>query len=260
MKNKNFSYQGLDGANYVEKKKFSLKKKNFSIYQQKEFISPGLRLAATLERGKRKLQGKVEDVFGMGKIIDPRTGQPVVQDARKRKLISEGATPQIPQVSQPKATEIGKNGKIDVSGTVRRVKRKTAPLVGKGINAGIDLVDSITYPVVGAIHTPGRTLSKGIEKTIENPVGAATYGLSYAAPFMGNAGKVIMTIDNAVPNPLQFKAMNAVTPKPAREWLKKKSVQFKEGVGKNMNSFQWSTPVKAVGKVLTTAGTLKTTT
>lgn len=248
MKNKNFSYQGLDGISYIEKKKFSLKRKNFSIYQQKEFISKGLTIAAKIERGKRNLQNKVEDIFGVGKIIDPKTGKPVVQDARKRRLIAEGVTPQMPEMSQPKATEIGKDGKINVGGVVRRLKRKAAPVIGKGINAGIDLVDSITYPTVGMIHTPGRTLSKGIEKTIENPVAAATYGVSYAAPFMGTVGKAIMVADNLVPNPLQYKAINAATPKAARTWLKKKSIQFKEGVGKNINSFQWTDTPKVVKK------------
>ena len=253
-KYKNFTYQDLNGVGYVEKKKFSLKKKNFSIYQQKEFISPGLSFAAKIEKGKRNLQNKVEDIFGMGKIIDPKTGQPVKQDARKRKLISEGAKPVMPKVSQPKSTEIGKNGKVDIAGTTRRVRRKVAPLVGKGINAGIDLVDSITYPTVGMIHTPGRTLSKGIEKTIENPVAAATYGVSYAAPFMGSVGKAIMVADNLVPNPLQYKAINAVTPKPVKEWLKKKSIQFKQGIGKTMNSFQWTDPLRTVGKGLAVVG------
>lgn len=258
---KYFSYQDLDGTYYIdrtkiERNKFSLKKKNFSIYQQKEFVSPGLKFAAKLERGKRQLQSKVEDTFGLGKIIDPATGSPVKQDAKKRKLIAAGAQPQTPELVQPKPTELGKDGKVDLFAAGRRIKRKVTPLVGKGINAGIDLVDQIAYPVTGAVLTPGRTLSKGIEKSIENPIGAITYGLSYAAPFIGGtAGNVIMAVDNAIPNPVQFKMVDKLTPAPAKRWLNGKAVKFKEGVGKSMNQFQWADIPKAVGKVVQTATT-----
>ena len=246
MKNKNFSYQGLDGISYVEKKKFSLKRKNFSIYQQKEFISKGLTIAAKIERGKRNLQNKVEDIFGVGKIIDPKTGKPVVQDARKRRLIAEGVTPQMPEMSQPKPTEIGKDGKINVGGTVRRLKRKAAPIIGKGINAGIEIASSVAQPYVGLTITPGRTVSIGIEKFIENPVAGTVYAAGTFGPLVGLKGAGIA--DKLIPDVYQYKAINAATPKAARTWLKKKSVQFKEGVGKNMNSFQWTDTPKVVKK------------
>lgn len=242
---KRYSYQDPGGVTYQS---FRVKRK---YPLQKEFTSPGLRLAARLERGKRNIQKKVEDTFGVGKVIDPKTGQPVVQDARKRKLEAEGVKPTLPKVSEDKPTEIGKDGTIDFLGIGRRAVRKAKPLIGKGINAAIDVADSVAYPMVGAVTTPGRTLSKGIKKTIENPVAAATYGASYAAPFIGGVvGKSIMVADNLVPNPLQYKAINSLTPRPVRNYLGKKAEQFDQGVGRQMKSFQWTDVPGKVQKLI----------
>lgn len=240
---KYYSYQDPQGVNYINAQ---IGDKSI-ILRKKSFTSLGLKVAAKLERGKRNLQNKVEDVFGVGKIIDPKTGKPVIQDAKKRKLIEQGVKPVLPEQTAPKTTEIGKDGQVDFVGASKRAWRKAKPLIGKGINAGIDIAENIAYPAVGMITTPGRTLSKGISKTIENPAAAATYGLSYAAPFMGAPGRVIMAVDNMVPNPLQYKAIDRMTPRPIRTRLKQASDRFNNGAGKRMRSFQWADAIRVAG-------------
>ena len=244
---KSFSYQDPGGVNYVCGQVYRLKRK------QKEFTSWGLRAAAALERGKRNLQNKVEDTFGVEKVIDPQTGQPAATDARKRQLLRKGVQPTLPEQTSSKPTEIGKDGTVDLISIGKRAFRKAKPVIGKGINTGIDVVENMAYPAVGAVTTPGRTLSKGISKTIENPVAASTYALSYAAPFMGTTGKVIMAVDNAIPNPLQYKAIDHLTPAPIKTRLKNASEKFNSGVGKKMKSFQWGDVPSAVNKLVTSS-------
>lgn len=245
MKSKFYSYQDLNGVNYINvqlgDKKLFLRKKSFT--------SVGLRTAAKLERGKRNLQNKVSRTFKMGEIIDPKTGAPVVQDARKRRLVAQGVKPTVPENYAPKPTEIGKNGYIDPVAVGKRVIRKTPRAVGSLVNGAIDLVDTVAYPFVGAIHTPGRTLSKGIEKTIENPLAAGITASTYVAPFTRlplAAKAAIGTADSLIPDAVQFKVIDKITPLPpkTKKWLKKKSEQWaKSKTSQRMKGMTWSTPV-----------------
>lgn len=257
---KYYSYQDPRGVNYINAQ---IGDKSITL-RKKSFTSVGLRTAAKLERGKRNLQDRVSRAFKMGEIIDPKTGAPVVQDARKRRLVAQGVKPTIPEKYASKATEIGKNGYIDPVAVGRRVIRKTPQAVGSLVNGAIDLVDTVAYPIAGAIHTPGRTLSKGIEKTIENPLAAGLTASTYVAPFTKlplAAKAAIGTADSLIPDAVQFKIVDRFTPLPnkTKKWLKKKSEQWANSkTSQKMRGMTWADPVNyAKEKVMGAANSAK---
>ena len=260
---KYYSYQSLDGKKYINAqvgdKSLKLKKKvdrQYNKFGQKIFVSRPLALAASIERRKRNLLNKIDERFNLPRYIDGN-GKTIINEAVKRRLSAAG-TKQV-TTNDAKPTEIAKTGKIDPAVVGRRLIRKSKRVVGSVLKGGVNLADTALKVPVKAALTPGRLAVGAAEDIIKNPIAAGITASTYVAPFAlpASLAAPIVAVDNAIPDTVQFKVLDNITPlpAPAKRWLKNKSREFVQSpVAKRIKNFQWGDALNAAGEGLTSIG------
>ena len=256
-----YSYQDLDGSTYIHaqigNKKIELKKKKFSNrFEQKIFVSRPLAIVAGIERRKRNLLNKIDEKFNLPRYID-KDGNTITNEAVKRRMSAAGAKPTVTNDAKP--TEIGKTGAIDPNAVARRTARKSKRVVGSVLKAGVNVADAALRVPVRAALAPGRLAVGAAEDVIRNPIAAGITASTYVAPFAfpAKVSVPIAAVDNAIPDSVQFKLIDNITPlpAPAKRWLKGKSEEFVQSpTAKRIKTFQWGDALKAAGDGLTAIG------